>query len=229
MTGPDLLRAGIFTAPEAAALIGVPEQKIRAWVVGWPRTEGPPMIHNDLGWVDGRLAFSFANLMELRFVAFFAGAGVKIRKIRAIMHEARAELHGPHPFATNIVFKTDGVNIVAETVRKNGVRDLYDLHSGNFEMADIVYQSLKDDVIFDPKGDARAWFPRPVTAPNVIIHPAVAFGRPVLRAPGIPTETVADAFVAEGEDVEAVAILFDISKRHVKEAVAFENSLRRAA
>jgi hypothetical protein len=100
---PDLLRTGIYTVRDAADLIGVSAQKIRAWIAGWPRTVVAPVVENDLGWVDDRLAFSFANLMELRFIAFFEGAGVKLREIRTIMDEVRAELHRPHPFATNVV------------------------------------------------------------------------------------------------------------------------------
>src|SRR5258706_2704423 len=108
MASPDLLRTGIYTVRDAADLIGVPHQKIRAWIAGWPRTVAAPVLENDLGWVDDKFAFSFANLMELRFIAFFESAGVKLRAIRAIMDEVRAELRRTHPFATNIVFKTDG-------------------------------------------------------------------------------------------------------------------------
>jgi hypothetical protein len=115
MASPDMLRTGIYTVRDAAGLIGVSQQKIRAWIAGWPRTVAAPILDNDLGWVDERLAFSFANLMELRFIAFFEGAGVKLREIRSIMDDVREEMHRPHPFASNIVFKTDGAKIVAES------------------------------------------------------------------------------------------------------------------
>jgi uncharacterized protein (DUF433 family)/DNA-binding transcriptional MerR regulator len=213
---------------DAAALIGVSGQKIRAWIKGWPRTTTKGVIHNDLGWVDGRLAFSFVNLMELRFVAFFAAAGVNLREIRAIMAEARAELDRPHPFATNVVFRTDGAKIVAEIALRNGVSDLYDLKSKNFEMGIVVYQSLKEGVVYDPKGNALAWYPRRALAPNVIIHPKFAFGRPVLKERGIPTEAIADAMRAEGS-ADIVAEIFEIPKRQVHEAIAFEADIRRAA
>src|SRR5947207_6137222 len=159
IANPDLLRTGIYTVRDAADLIGVSAQKIRAWIAGWPRTVAAPVVENDLGWVDGRFAFSFANLMELRFIAFFEDAGVKLREIRTIMDEVRVELHRPHPFATNVVFKTDGAKIVAEIAHRNGVADLYDLRSRNFEMGVVVYRTLKSGVVYDPKGDAQAWFP----------------------------------------------------------------------
>jgi uncharacterized protein (DUF433 family) len=225
---PDLSRSGIYSVSDAARLVGVPAQKVRAWIEGWPRTAVPPVIQNDLGWVDGRLAFSFANLMELRFVAFFSGADVSMREIRAVMNEVRAAIHRPHPFATNIVFKTDGAKIVADIVRRNGISDLYDLRSKNYEMRIVIYRSLKDGVSYDPKGDAQAWFPRRMLAPNVIVHPKLAFGRPVLRGSGVPTEAIADALQAEG-NVETVAALFEITTKRVQEAVAFEADLRKVA
>lgn len=227
MAGPDLLRTGIYTARDAAALLGVSQQKIRAWIAGWPETVAAPILENDLGWVDRRLAFSFANLMELRFVAFFVGAGVKLPEIRNIMDEARTEIRRPHPFSTNVVFKTDGVKIVAEIAHRNGISDLYDLRSRNFEMGGIVYKSLKDDVVYDPKGDAEAWFPRKEMAPNVIIHPRLAFGKPVLKDRGIPTEAIVNVARAEGS-VSAAAELFEIPLRRAKEAVSFEEHLRAA-
>lgn len=227
MAGPDLLRTGIYTVRDAAALIGVAPQKVRAWITGWPRTVAAPILVNDLGWVDRRLAFSFANLMELRFIAFFEGAGVKLREIRKIMDEARSEIQRPHPFATNVVFKTDGKRIIAEIAHRNGISDLYDLRSRNYEIGVIVYMSLKDGVVYDPMGDAEAWFPRRKLAPNVILHPCLAFGRPVLRDRGIPTEAIADTARAEGS-VEAAAELFEIPLNRAREAVSFEEHLRAA-
>jgi hypothetical protein len=185
-------------------LIGAPRQKVRAWVSGWPRSGTAPLVHNDLGWVDDRLAFSFANLMELRFIAVFTRGGVKIREIRTVMEEAQREMQMRHPFATNLVFKTDGRRIIAEIAPKKGVTHLYDLRSKNFEIGGIVYDTLKDDVVYDPLGEAEMWFPLKKLAPNVVIHPRLAFGRPVLRNNGIPIEAIADAVKAE-RSIDTVA------------------------
>ena len=228
MVDTELSRTGIYGVREAADLIGVSMQKIRAWMEGWPRAAAPSLIDNDLGWVDDRLAFSFANLMELRFVAFFTGAGVRLAEIRSIMDEVRTEIQRPHPFATDLVFKTDGEKVVAEIARNNGISDIYDLRSKNFEIGSVVYKSLKDGIVYDPTGDAKAWFPRQSLAPNVIVDARLAFGRPVIRGRGIPTEAIADAARAEGS-VEAAAELFEIPRKWAQQAVDFEAHLRRAA
>lgn len=227
MAQPNLLETGIYTVAEAAYLVRASKQKVRGWVTGYPKRSAPPIIDNELGWVDGRLAFSFTNLMEIRFIAFFESAGVHFWHIRSIMEEVKKELNHPHPFATNIVFKTDGRKIVAEIAAKNGVKSIFDLRTKNYEMRTVVLPTLRDDVVYDPKGIARAWYPRPHTSPNVILHPKFAFGRPILRESRIPTRALAEAVLADG--VRSTARWFEIPERQVQEAAKFEMTLRQAA
>ena len=224
---PSLLDHGLYTIPEAARLVGASQRALRTWVEGHSDKQ-KPVIQNEIGRIGRTVAVSFKNLMELRFIALFRDADVSLREIRSIMQEARETLRHPHPFATQIVFRTDGRKILAEIAKKNGVKDLYDLRSRNFEMPVIVMDSLKEDVIFDPEGEAVSWKPRPKIAPNVIVHPRLSFGRPIMRDSRIPTEALAVAFEAEGS-VDAVAEIYDISEAQVREAVKFERDLSRAA
>lgn len=222
-----LLSTGIFTVADAAALVQATPRQVRGWVTGYHDHAGP-LIENELGWIENRLAFSFRNLMELRFAATFVRAGVKLQRIRKIMVEVRRSLRHPHPFATNIVFKTDGKKIVGEIARQNGVTVAYDLETQNYELHPVILGSLADDVEYDPLGDAVAWRPRSDVAPNVIIDPRIAFGRPTLRQSGIPTRAIAQAARAE-QSVAAVAAWYEITETQVREALKFETQLRRAA
>jgi uncharacterized protein (DUF433 family) len=227
MTTPNLIETGIYSVAEAAALVGATQRKVRGWVEGYEGRDAA-LIDNELGWLDGRLAFSFTNLMEIRFVAFFIKAGVKLRHIRSIMEDVKRELRHPHPFATQTVFRTDGKKIVAEIAERNGVKNIYDLKSRNFEMRQVVLMSLMEDVEYDPSGVIRLWRPRPKAAPNVILHPKFAFGQPVLRESRVPTATLRDAVAAEGSAV-VVADLYEIPVKQVREAYKFEQQLRTAA
>jgi uncharacterized protein (DUF433 family) len=227
MERPDLLEAGIYSIPEAAELVGAPQNWVRIWVEGHTGKQ-IPVITNQLGRVGGKTAVSFANLMELRFIAKFAEAGVGLREIRNIMQEASDVLNHPHPFATHIVFKTDGRKIVAAIARKNGLDLIYDLRSHNYEMPTVIMKSLREDVIFDPQGEMIAWKPRPDIAPNVIVHPKISFGHPVLKQSRIPTATIAKAVKVEGNS-KFVAELFEVPEKQVREAVKFEQHLRKAA
>ena len=95
-------------------------------------------------------------------------------------------------------------------------------------MPAVVMLSFRRDVIFDPEGEAMAWRPRPTIAPNVIIHPKFSFGRPVLEESRIPTATLVKSVKAEGS-AQFVADVFEIPVRQVREAIRFEEELRRAA
>lgn len=227
MAHPDLLEIGIYTIPEAAELVGAPQASVRVWVEGHTGKQDP-IIDNQLGRVGGKTAVSFANLMELRFIVRFVTAGVKLKEIRQILSEARETLQHPHPFATKIVFKTDGRKIVAEIAKRNGLMLVYDLKSKNYEMPTVVMKSFKEDVVFDPDGEAIEWRPRPRIAPNVIVHPRIEFGHPVLKRSNIPTDTIAKAVQVE-KSAQFVADIFDIPVHHVREAVQFEEHLAKAA
>jgi uncharacterized protein (DUF433 family) len=226
ISGPDLLMTGIYTIPQVAELVSTPQSMVRIWVEGHTGKQ-VAVIDNQLGRVGGKVAVSFTNLMELRFVATFASAGVGLREIRKIMDDVKEMLEHPHPFATSTIFKTDGKKIVAEIAQRNGV-SLYDLRTKNYDMLAVVVKSLKNDVTYDPAGDAISWRPRPRIAPNVILHPHFSFGRPVLKASRIPTATLAQAVKVEGS-AAFVADIFDVPERQVKEAVRFEKELRVAA
>ncbi len=166
--------------------------------------------------------------MEMRFIALFEKEGVSFNHIRSIMQEVKIVTKHPHPFATSIVFKTDGRKIVGNVVSKTLGDALYDLRSKNLEMSDLVWMSLKSDVQYDFNGEASFWYPRRMLAPNVIVHPKFAFGRPILRRSFIPTRTIADAAVAEGS-AAAAADWFEVPLGQVREAIKFETDLRKAA
>lgn len=224
---PNLLEVGIYTIPEVAELVGAKQADVRVWIDGHTGKQDP-VIENQLGRVGGKTAISFANLLELRFIAKFAAAGVGLREIRKIMKEASDTLSHPHPFATHTVFRTDGRKIVADIALKHGLTLIYDLRSHNYEMPTVVMRTFRSDVIFDPEGEAVAWKPRPLIAPNVIIHPKFAFGRPVLERSHIPTRTIAQAVKAE-KSARFVAEVFEVPEGQVRQAVNFEKDLHKAA
>jgi uncharacterized protein (DUF433 family) len=222
----NLLETGIYTLSEAAHLLGVKAATVRAWVNGRGARQAP-LIDNQLGRVGHIYLISFANLMELRFVAKFVERGVTIRMIRTVMDEVRAVSKLAHPFASSVVFTTDGKNILARIMDADGAERMEDLKSKNLVMIDIVLDSLKPDIVFDAKGDATAWFPRRAIAPNVVVHPRFSFGRPILIGSQTPTEAIEDYAKVEG--VDATAELYEISVDRVKEALEFQQELRRAA
>lgn len=223
----DLLLSGALSVQDAADLLGIKSKLVRAWLSGVKGRQAP-VIAAQLGAVDSKIAVSFTNLMELRFVAEFHKAGVRLSEIRAILDEAKAFMDHPHPAATQKLFRTDGQKILGEIGKRHGVEVLYDLRTKNYEMPTVVIPSLKQDVVFDPDGNIVQWYPRRGIAPNVIVDPRFSFGRPIMKGSYIPAATLADAAKAEG-NFEAVADMYEVSEQQVEEAVRFCDSLQRAA
>lgn len=222
---PDLLETGIYSLSDAARLLGRPTDVVRTWVNG-RGTGQEPLIQNQLGRAGRAYLISFTNLMELRFVAKFAEAGVNLRRIRAVMDQAKDLLNTPHPFATNVKFTTDGKKILARILSPDR-EDVLDLHSQNYEMLEVILKSLKLDVVFDAAGEATAWFPRHDLAPNIIVHPRFSFGQPILVGSHVPTETIERSVKVEG--IEATADLYEVPVEQVEEALRFQDQLRSAA
>jgi uncharacterized protein (DUF433 family) len=225
------LGTGIFTVPEAARLLQVSDTKIRGWIEGYRSAGVGPLIEAQLGKHGRTAALTFTNLMEARFIDAFVQLGVHVRTIRAILEEARNFVRHPHPFATDTVFKTDGQKIFAEVETKTGDKHLYDLKRRNWAIREVLGPLLKGEVSYNESGMAQTWQPRPNRAPNVILDPRFAFGRPIVRGAVVPTSTILDAFVAEGDipidrAYENVASWYQVPIESVREAIDFEFSLR---
>jgi uncharacterized protein (DUF433 family) len=223
-----LLDKGLYTVGDAARLLRVSPRRVRGWIAGYPKTKADPILRNDVGWLDDSLAFSFANLMEIRFIEHFTALKVRTATIREMAREAERILRHPHPFATKTVFQTDGRKIFAETAQATGDKRLYDLRAKNWAMLTVIEQSLHREVGYNPAGDAAQWLPRP-ELPSIVIHPMVAFGQPVLKEEQIPTRAIYEAFQAEGDDADSVAKWFQINPQRVRDAVEFELNLAMAA
>lgn len=220
-----MLTSGIFTLPEAAQLLGISPQRLRVWVCGKHGAKGRPLIRTTLPRVDHRIALSFVNLIEAKFIETFSSAGVSVLAMRYMAEEAERFLSNPHPFATDWIFKTDGRKIFVEASEK--ANDcLYDLKGHNYAIPQVFAREFKQDLHFSASGIADAWFPRKDFAPQVRVSPRVSFGKPSLLRSGVPTETLFNAYISDGNDASSVANWFSVPEQDVSEAVAFETSLR---
>lgn len=219
------LSSGIYSISQAALLLEIPPLRLRGWVCGNHGAKGRPLITAELPRVKQRIALSFVNLIEAKFIATFASKGVSVLSMRYMAEEAERFLSHPHPFATDWIFKTDGKKIFIHAAEKAGDPCLYDLKGHNFAMHEVLAKEFKEDVQFSANGLAGSWFPRKRLAPNVLVSPKVSFGAPALANSGVPTEALYQSYVAEGQDAHAVARWYDVSMADVAEAVRFEASL----
>lgn len=229
------LGIGYYTVPDAARLLGMKPYAINRWLGGYHFTLDGADRHMEPLWsvqlprLDGRLYLGFRDLIELRFVNAFVGAGVSLKAIRACLAYARECANDPRPFSTQR-FRTDGRTIYLDTLRRledepgTEERELLDLKNRQYAFASVIEKFFKD---LDIEADAVARW-RPLNGKvTIVLDPQRSFGQPIATDYGIPTETLRDAVAAEGS-TKLVSRLYELPESVVKDACRFEERLHAA-
>lgn len=231
---PTLLGTGMYPLSRAARLVGADLRNVRRWLKGysWKYRDGRKVsgplwslqYAGDEEFGDEQV-LGFHDLLELRTVARFIEQGVSLQVIRATIDVARETL-GDYPLHSRR-FVTDGKKIFLEAVvRADEDPKLLDVRKQQFAMCAVIRPSLLEGIEYGAGANANAlrWFPMPKKH-LVVLDPQVQFGEPIVSEGGVPTDTLAAAFKAEGENVERVARLYRVKPQEVKAAVAFEQLL----
>src|SRR4051812_8983584 len=96
------LGTGVYSVPEASRLCKVSAGRIRRWLRGYEfesqsgRKRSPPVWMGSLEPIDGVLALSFLDLMEVRIVDAFLRTGVTWKVMRKAHAEASQLVQSPH-------------------------------------------------------------------------------------------------------------------------------------
>lgn len=217
---------GVYTVPEAARLTAVSAGRIRRWMRGYSfqtvdgKSFSAPVWMSDLEEIDSKMALSFRDLIEVRFVDYFLEKGVRWKTLREAARYASSVVKDSHPFSTK-KFRTDGRNIFLEFAEPRGDKKLLDLIRHQFNIHKFVAPSLYEGLDFDR--EVRRWFPMK-SSKRIVIDPSVSFGQPTTNPEGVPTAILARAVLAEGS-VAAAASWYDVDPKTVQQAVEFENKL----
>jgi hypothetical protein len=216
---------GLYTVRDAARLTEVPPVRVRGWIQGYRQGKGKPrrpaIIGHNLPTIDGKMALSFRELIEIRFIRHFLQAGVSWQAIRRAAMDIRTELLGGTDARPR--FSTDGVTVFVDALAKDGDRQARDMVANQYVLLQVLEQSIRTEFTLDADDLIRAWMPRHET-PLVLIDPRRSFGHPIVE-PGIPTSTLRDALAAEHGDAARVAALFETGEDAVRQAAAFEVAL----
>lgn len=221
---------GSYTAPEAARLIKTRAANINRWLRGYtynhdgnPRTM-PPLWEPQHANIEEHLEIGFRDLIELRFVKAFLDAGVGLLAIRNCLNYATECAGDNRPFSTQR-FQTDGRTIFLESIEKSGEPTLLDLKKRQYVFKQVIERTFKD-LDFENETVAR-W--RPFRGKrSIIVDPNRAFGQPIASDFGVPTVVLAEAAEIEGS-LENAARIYDVPASVVRDAVAFEASLKSVA
>ena len=222
ISSPDVA-GGFYTVSEAARLLRIHNPaRIMRWLRPTPKGAAA-VISRSYEKIGAEHELSFLDMMEVRFVEHFRAEKISLQSLRVAAQNARKELNVSHPFATsNVKFQSDRKAIFLHTAKETGDRVFLDLMTNQLALYEILESSLARDLEFDVSGFARLWKPAPNTAPDVIVSPVFAFGRPVISQRRVPTKILRDSFTAEGGNIDTVAKWHGVSPEEVLQAVDFE-------
>lgn len=227
----EMIGTGIYPLPQAARLVGQEPRYVRRWLRGYSwkykdgRSRSGPLWHTQF---EGEQTPSgevigFRDLLELRMVAQFVKHGVHLKVIRATIDAATQHFGSAYPLS-NRRFLTDGRKIFLDAVDEaTGATKLIDVVGRQFVFSEVIKPSLYAGIEYD-NGFATRWFPVSRSR-TIVLDPQIQFGTPTLTDVGIPTDTIHDAWRAEGKDRNRVAKLYDITPAMVSAAVSFEQRL----
>jgi len=225
----NLLNAGLYTVPEAAKLTRVSVGKIRRWLRGYDFKSGESLHHSEAIWqgelnrIDNKLALSFRDLLELRFVDAFICAGVSWRTMRRAHAKAQRELQTTHPFCSNRI-STDGRSILLQQGEEDSDQALINLATDQVEFTRIVETFLKE---LEFSGDEVIWWPLGKER-QIVVDPKRNFGQPTVARSGVPSQILARSVKANSSP-ELVAKWFEVQSEEISDAVEFEELLAKAA
>lgn len=221
----EYLGCGIYTVPEAARLTRVSPQSIRRWLLGYQSNSSghsrmqPPVISHDYAPIDGEIALSFLDLIQVRFVDAFRSYGVSLQEIRKAATIAAELVQDTHPFATKL-FYTDKRSILARITKEGKDPELLSLVRRQYEIDEVVLPLLYEGIEFSESAVADKWWPMGMGS-KVVLDPERNLGKPILHDSGVATETLSQSYLRLGS-YERVAHWYELSADDVRVAVEFE-------
>lgn len=226
----QLLGSGIYPISQAARLVGQEVRYVRRWLRGYSWKYGEGRSSSGPLWstqyreeqLPGGETIGFRDLLELRMVAEFVKHGVSLKVLRATIAAASQDFEHDYPLS-NRRFLTDGKRIFMEAAEASDEGKLLDVLKRQQVISAVIRPSLYAGIEYDPHGPLR-WYPLSRSR-TIVLDPEIQFGTPILADAGIPTDTIHDAWIAEGKDRMAVARLYDISPAMVTAAVTYEQRL----
>lgn len=214
---------GIYTAPEAAGLIGMNAKTLRRWLLGYDyQRDGevaaqPPLWSPQYVPDEGDVLLGFRDLVEARIINALRARGIGLPTIRLCLDRARQIVGDLRPLSTR-QFKTDGRSIFLEITEGVDEPQLVDLKRRQGVFRRVVEPSLAG-LEFGADA-AERWWLLP-TKRTIVADPLHSFGQPTVAGHGITTARVAQAVKAEGSAAR-VAKLYELNPSAVRDALAFE-------
>jgi uncharacterized protein (DUF433 family) len=217
-----ILGNGIYSFGEAARLVGVSQQRLRAWFCGWPNRVSPiAQSDYDLAGV-----ISFWDLVDAMVIGQLRSHKFSLPYLRKVTQALRDEFGTPHPFCVKgLLYNAHSHRVFVQSADELGDERIKEIVKGEWVLGPILKPFLKQ-LEHDPASKlAQQWR----IAEGVVIDPRRQYGKPIVDAVGVPTSVLWASFIANNRDANLVANWYGILPEHVQFAVRFQDQFFRKA
>lgn len=210
------LGSGIYTIPDISRLLSLPKAKVRRYLNDyWDERLGKRLFNETYSWSVGNniKAVNFYTLIELYTCFRLQGLGVSPKQILKSRIAIAKDLQIPYPFASAKLL-SDGKKIWYEfedsIVNADGTKQTDFVEFIKEFASKIEFNSNKIAEKFWPAGKKS----------DVVVNPHHQFGQPILNGTNINAEVIFSMYES-GEPIEAIGILYDLTKKQVCDAISF--------
>ena len=208
---------GIYTASDISRILGFPLQKVSRYLnLYWDKKSGKDMFKDTYSWsIDNKTkAVNFYVLIELYTFISLQELGVPTQKIFKARQQIAKDLNTEYPFASAGIL-TDGKKILYEVmddiIDSDGTRQI--------NISKIIHDFVKRIDFNSENKLAERFYPAGKNK-SIVVDPHHQFGLPVIKGTNINTDVIYSMY-SSGEPVNSIGILYDLTKKQVKDIVQF--------
>lgn len=210
------LGKGIYSIPDAAAILNMPMGKVRRWIKKYWELEFLEDVGEGYTWGESReKAFHFLTLIEIIAVDSFREIGVSFPKIKLAHTKLSEMLDTRYPFA-HAELMTDGKRIFYKLL-DTSLLEVDEKQQLSFEKLVAPYCKKID---FQDKTHLAERFWPLGKDHQIVVDPHHSFGQPVIKGTNTTVETIYSMLNA-GESPEFVASIYDLNLNAVEDVLWF--------
>lgn len=210
------LGKGIYSVPEAAAILNMPVNKVRRWIKKYWELDFLQGADASYTWGERReKAFPFLTLIEIIAVDSFREIGVSFSKIKLAHSKLSEILDTNYPFA-HAELMTDGKRIFHKYLDES-LLEVDEKQQFSFTQLVAPYCQKID---FQDKTQLAERFWPLGKDHDIVVDPHHSFGQPVIKGTNTTVETIYSMLNA-GESPDFVASIYDLNLKAVEDVMSF--------
>jgi uncharacterized protein (DUF433 family) len=210
-----LLGKGVYSFSDAARLTRLRTGRVREWFVEGNRAR-QPVFRSDYRKTEEHI-ISFLDLVEVFVAGQLRDKGISLQTIRKVQKTLSTRWGTPHPFCREEV-ATSGKSVFILGLDERGRTEVEEVLTKQRAFPEIIEPFL-NRLDYDSESLLAA---RWRISSGVVVDPEICFGQPIVESTGIPTLILANAYKANGENLEVVANWYGVTTEDVRYAVDFE-------